>query len=114
MAKPPLAMKGKGWAGSMASGERMGKTWSKKCALHQLEVGALEVGGGEDIDALVAHELAQDAEAFLLAHHQRPGVAVDQVELVAGGEAVGGGDVDALAHEAAQAGDADGVEFVEI
>ncbi len=30
MAKPPLAMKGNGCAGSIASGDRIGKTCSKK------------------------------------------------------------------------------------
>ena len=86
----------------------------EEVALHELEVGALEVGGAEDLDALVAHELAQDAEAFLLAHHQRAGVGVDAAELVGGGEAVGARDVHAGAHQAAQAGDADGVELVEV
>ena len=50
--------------------------------LHHLEVGALQVARPEDLDALGVHQLAQVAQAFLLAHLQRPGVGVDAAQLL--------------------------------
>ncbi len=82
--------------------------------LHHLEVGAPELARPQDLDSLRPQQPLEFAQRILLAHHQRPRVDVDPPQLVGRRQPVGGGRVHALAHQPAQAGDADRVELVEV
>ena len=82
--------------------------------LDQRHVGLGQRPAVEHHDPLGLQGLDQLAPDHLLAGHQGAGVLVDLLELLGGGEAVGGLGVEPAAHQAAQAGDADRVELVEV
>ena len=114
MAKPPLAMNGNGCAGSIASGDRIGNTCSKKCVSISRRSAPLRSSGRRISIPSAAHRRFERDERLLLAHHQRPRVGVDPRQLLGRRQAVGRRRVHALAHQAAQAGDAHRVELVEV
>ena len=112
--RPMLGMKGKGCAGSTASGVRTGKTrsmnqWSSPDAVGRVEAGVAHLEAG-------FRELGAEGvpDALLVGHEGGGAVLDDFAELLGGGAAIGadGGDAGlGLAHEA---GDADGEELVEV
>ena len=86
----------------------------EEVAFQGLHVRDPQVAGPEDIDAFRTKQLAQDRPAVLLAQHERAGVGVYSAQLLGRRQPIGAMRGDAFAQQAAQAGDADRIELVEV
>ncbi len=112
--RPRLGMKGKGWAGSTASGVSTGKTCRKKWSSSQSLSALLSSRGLDEDDVLRLELVLQVAPAAQLLQRQFADPVADQRQLLGRGQPVLGRRFDPGAQLPAQAGDAHHEEFVEI
>ena len=80
----------------------------------EFDIRLCQIGPGDDGHAFFGHQPAQLRQHALLFGHQVAGVLVDQHQLFGRGQPVGGGGGVARMGQFAQAGDADGIEFVQV
>ena len=115
MVKPRLGMKGKGWAGSIASGVSTGKICSPNCASRKARSRVAELLAGDHADAFLAQfaDRARPRCACWSAIRSRA-VSSTLASCSAGVRPSADGVVTPGTHHAHQAGDAHHVEFVQV
>ena len=112
--KPPLGMNGKGCAGSMASGVRIGKTWSMKYWSSHVRSPSVSSPGSMTAMPASRSSSCRLAQHLLLVGHQDRGALADRHELLGRRHAVVAQQGRPGLQHVDQAGHADHVEFVEI
>ena len=85
---PPFWMKGKGCAGSTASGVRIGQVVGDELPVEPFALGGTQLLGLDDVDAGGGHLGPHRRKARLLVAGQAGGEAVDLAQLLGGREPV--------------------------
>jgi hypothetical protein len=111
---PVLGMNGKGVRRVDGQRRQHRKDVGQEVAFQKFQVARRQLGAADEVIPSASISLRRPVEGRLLGLHQRPRIGVDQRQLFGRAAAVFGQGRVAVAHQRAQAGHADGVEFVQV